>query len=109
VPALLLVSFRTRLAPDAQERRLWLWIAVLSLACLPLVALASTAIDRVALYFIPLQLFVFSRVPRLATTVRGRTGLVLAVVAYYGAVQFVWLNYAAFSPYWVPYQFMPLG
>jgi hypothetical protein len=106
VPALLFLAFRRRIAPDPQERKLWAWMAVLALACLPLVGLASTAVDRIALYLIPLQLFVFSRIPRLARTVEVRTPLVLAVVAYYTAVLFVWLNYAAHAFAWVPYQFM---
>lgn len=104
VPAVLLLAFRKRLSPDLQERKLWLWIAILALACLPLVGLASTAVDRVALYLIPIQLFVFSRVPRLARTVQTRTPLVLAVVGYYVAVLFVWLNFAVHSQYWLPYQ-----
>lgn len=108
VPAVLLILFRRRLVPDPQERKLWLWIAVFALVCLPLVGLASTAVDRVALYLIPLQLFVFSRVPRLASTVRVRTPLVLGVVGYYAAVLFVWLNFATHAFAWVPYQFMPL-
>lgn len=108
VPALLLILFRKRLAPDPHERKLWLWIAVFALACLPLVGLASTAVDRVALYLIPIQLFVFSRIPRLATTVRVRTPLVVGVVGYYAAVLYVWLNYATHAFAWVPYQFMPL-
>lgn len=107
VPAILLVMFRNRLAPDPQERKLWMWMAVFALACLPLVGLASTAVDRVALYLIPIQLFVFSRVPRLASTVRVRTPLVLGVVGYYAAVQFVWLNFAVHAWAWLPYQFMP--
>ncbi len=109
VPAVLLILFRTRLAPELQERKLWLWMALFALACLPLVGMASTAVDRVALYLIPIQLFVFARVPRLANSVSVRTPLVLGVVAYYAAVLFVWLNYAAHSQYWVPYQLMPLG
>lgn len=108
VPAVLLILFRRRLAPDAQERKLWLWVAVFALLCLPLVGLASTAVDRVALYLIPLQLFVFSRVPRLARSVQVRTPLVLGVVGYYAAVLFVWLNYATHAFAWLPYQFMPL-
>ena len=107
VPAMLLILFRRRLAPDPHERKLWLWIAVFALACLPLVALASTAVDRVALYLIPIQLFVFSRVPRLATTVSTRTPVVLGIVGYYAAVLFIWLNFAGHSQYWLPYQFMP--
>jgi hypothetical protein len=108
VPAVLLILFRKHLAPDMQERKLWLWIAVFALACLPLVGSASTAVDRVALYLIPLQLFVFSRTPRLASTLRVRTPLVLGVMGYYAAVLFVWLNFATHSQYWLPYQFMPL-
>jgi hypothetical protein len=108
VPAVLLILFRKHLAPNLQERKLWLWIAVFALACLPLVGFASTAVDRVALYLIPIQLFVFARVPRLARTVRVRTFLVLGVVGYYTAVLFVWLNFATHSQYWLPYQLMPL-
>lgn len=109
VPAVLLLLFRERLVPDLHERKLWLWIAMFALVCIPLVGLASTAVDRVALYLIPLQLFVFSRLPRLAGTTQTRTPLVLAIVAYYVAVQFVWLNYATHAQFWTPYQFMPLG
>lgn len=108
VPATLLLLFRKHLVQDAKERKLWLWIAVFAIACLPLVGLASTAVDRVALYLIPIQLFVFSRLPRLATTVRMRTPVVLGILGYYTAVLFVWLNFAVHSSYWLPYQIMPL-
>lgn len=109
VPAVLLIVFRRRLVPDHQERKLWLWMAAFALVCVPLVSLASTAVDRVALYLIPLQLFVFPRLLRLAGSAGGRTLLVLGIVVYYAAVQFVWLNFAATAFAWVPYQFMPLG
>ncbi|MCA1713860.1 MAG: EpsG family protein, partial [Gammaproteobacteria bacterium] len=109
VPAVLFLLFRKRLAPEAQERRLWTWMAVFALTCLPLVGLASTAVDRVALYLIPIQLFAFSRVPRLATSVAIRTLLVLGIVSYYAVAQFVWLNYATHAEYWAPYHFMPFG
>lgn len=108
VPALLLIVYRKRLVPDLQERKLWLWIAVFAVVCVPLVGLSSTAVDRVALYLIPLQLFVFARLPLLAASVRTRTLIVLGTVAYYAAVQFVWLNFATHAEYWLPYQFMPL-
>jgi len=108
LPAILLLVYRRKLVPDPQERKLWLLIAVFALACAPLVPLASTAVDRVALYLIPLQLFVFSRLPRLATTIQGRTTLVLGIVIYSAAVLFVWLNFATHAPLWTPYQFMPL-
>ena len=104
VPAVLLILFRRRLAPYPQERKLWLWMAAFALACLPLVGMASTAVDRVALYLIPIQLFVFARLPRLASSVRARTLLVLGVDGYYAAVLFVWLNFATHAQYWLPYR-----
>lgn len=104
LPALLLIAFRRRLVPDPQERRLWLWVALLAVACVPLVTAASTAVDRIALYFIPIQMFVFSRVTRLASASRTRGAIVVSVIAYYAAVLFVWLNFATHSKYWVPYR-----
>ncbi|MGY0611541.1 EpsG family protein [Luteimonas sp. A501] len=108
VPAGLLLLWRRRLEPDPQQQKLWTWIALLALLCLPMVLLASTAVDRVALYLIPLQLFVFCRIPRLAgNNVRLRTLLVLGVIGYYAMVLFVWLNFANHAEYWLPYQFGP--
>lgn len=109
VPAAFLLLFARRLVPDPQERRLWVIMALLAFVCLPLVPLASTAVDRVALYLIPLQLFVFSRLPSLAGSVQGRTLIVVGVAAFYAVVEFVWLHYGVFSSCWAPYHFMPLG
>ncbi|GAA0708267.1 EpsG family protein [Dokdonella soli] len=107
LPAALLLLFRKRLVEDPQSRRLWSLFAGLALACVPLVFMASTAVDRMALYLIPLQLFVFSQLYLLARTTNTRTLIVVGVGVYYAAVQFVWLNYAVDAPYWVPYHFMP--
>ncbi|WP_259303618.1 EpsG family protein [Thermomonas sp. S9] len=104
VPAVLFLIFRKRLAPDRVERKLWVWMALFAIACIPLVSQASTAVDRVALYFIPLQLFVFSRIARLAVAARRKGILVVSVMAYYAAVQLVWLNFATHSQYWIPYR-----
>jgi hypothetical protein len=107
LPAILLLRFPRQLVPDPQERKLWVWMALFALSCVPLVLIASTAVDRVALYLIPLQLFVFSRVPWLAKTARNRGPLVAFTVVYYAVVQFVWLNFATHATFWVPYEFMP--
>ncbi|HEY2345038.1 MAG TPA: EpsG family protein [Xanthomonadaceae bacterium] len=109
LPAMLLVLFGRQLVEDPHERKLWLWMSVMAFICLPLVTMASTAVDRVALYLIPLQLFVFARMPLLAKAARPRTPIVLGVIGYYAAVEYVWLNYAADAGAWVPYHFMPMG
>ena len=55
-----------------------------------------------SLYIMPLQLAVLSRVPlAIASPLTGR----IAVVLYSALVQFVWLNFAQFASFWLPYQF----
>ena len=64
---------------------------------------SSTAVDRVALYLIPLQLFVFARLPDVLGGGRSIRTWVIAIVIYYTAVLIVWLNFATHAFAWVPY------
>lgn len=104
VPALIFLLFRKRLSLDEHTRGLWTWISLIALSFVVLLVVSpsSTAVDRVALYFIPIQLFAFSRLPDLWG---GNTG---PVVAYYALVQFVWLTFAQNAFAWLPYRFYPL-
>ena len=83
----------------------WVWgaMATLSLISLPLVISYSTAVDRMAIYLIPLQVIVFSRLPELILFPRGRKIIILGIVTYYGLIQLVWLIWANYSLCWVPY------
>ena len=105
LPAVILLLFRKQFVWQPAERNLWLSMAVLALVSVAwlLVSSSSTAVDRVALYLIPLQLFVFARLPDMVGRGRGIRTWVIAVVAYYAAVLFVWLNFATHSFAWVPY------
>jgi len=108
VPAMLFLLLRKRLKMEAGERALWFWISAFSLFCVPLVFQASTAVDRVALYFMPIQLVVFSSLPQLVRA-DSRILVRVAVIGFYGLVEFVWLNYAGHREYWLPYQFWPMA
>ena len=83
---------------------LWLWMALAAIGCVFLVGFATTAIDRIALYLTPLQVVVFARLPHLARRHLHPDSTVAGIVLGYGAVLFVWLNYATHSRYWIPYQ-----
>ena len=66
-------------------------------------------VDRFALYSLPLQLAAYAHLPSLAAGHRAGAALIAAaVVAAYGAVLFVWLNYATHADQWLPYRFYPL-
>lgn len=123
LPAMLLLWKRKRFGLTLPQGRLWFWFALSSLTLLGLyfVIPSSTAIDRVALYLLPLQLMVFSNLPEVLGRRRSAAhgpadlpanpangGWVLLVLAYYGAVEFVWLNFATHAFAWLPYRFYPL-
>lgn len=106
LPALIFLPFRRRfqLPPDIQ--RIWTLIAALAVAAaIGLVTVASsTAVDRLALYLIPLQLFVGSRLPdtRLFGISPSQWNQLLILFSL--AVLLVWLLFAAHAQYWLPYR-----
>jgi hypothetical protein len=113
VPASIFLMLRKHFQLRPAQRTFWTWMAVGGLGFVAALTLSpsSTAVDRVALYWIPLQLFVWSRLPNAMGRPDGADGAnelwVYAVVGYSATVHFVWLNYADFANYWLPYQFYP--
>lgn len=103
IPAVLLLTNRGRLGFTEQEETVWRYFAYA--ACtLPILLIAtpsSTAVDRMALYLLPLQVVVLSRAYLLFRS--ARIG-VIAVIAFAFAIQFTWLNFAQHAKYWVPYR-----
>ena len=134
VPAAILLIWRSRFQFTKSEASLWSWFAIISLALqgLFVISPSSTAIDRVALYMLPLQIVVFAHLPNVfgtqgmryqgpravanslnfsamsSITAKNVTSLTAGVLLYYGVVQFVWLNYATNARLWLPYGFYPL-
>ena len=107
VPAVLFLIRSRRLGFPERERRVWRNLALVACALLPMLLLlpSSAAVDRLALYIVPLQLAVLSR-PRIVM-VSERLGTVV-IICYAAAVQFTWLTYAHHARYWVPYHFWPV-
>ena len=106
LPALAFLPFRRRfrLAPITQ--RIWTLISLLAvLAAIGLFTVASsTAVDRLALYLIPLQLFVGSRLPDTRLFGIPPNTWTQLLVAFSLAVLLVWLLFAGHSKYWLPYR-----
>jgi hypothetical protein len=110
-PAIIYLLMRNRFGFSENEQRLWRNFAISAVLAVVLLfsMSSSTAVDRMALDLIPLQLVVLGRLPDALS--RNRTsGLVIAFVIFYSAaVQFVWLNYATHSEDWLPYRVFPFG
>lgn len=97
---------KSRLDLNETERRVWGNFSLAAVAALILLLIlpSSTAVDRMSLYIMPLQLAVLSRMPlAIGSSITGR----IAVVGYSALVEFVWLNFAQFASFWVPYRFYP--
>jgi len=102
--AIIFFIYRKQWKYKYRDQLIWVVFSVVSLIMLPLTFVISTTIDRVALYLLPMQFIVLSRVPLLINDIYYRTLFVIGVVLIYIGVMFVWLNYGKFSGYWVPYQ-----
>jgi len=106
LPGVLLLLWPRQFALTAQQLRLWRAMAFTALGCavaLVLLPSNSTAVDRIALYVIPLQLVVGSRLPGSRLFGIHQSQLLLAVLAFSVAVEFVWLNFATHASGWLPY------
>jgi hypothetical protein len=112
LPATIFLIFRKKFGLTADEFSLWRNFSLGAFAALALLLLtpSSTVVDRLALYLVPLQLVVFSRLPDLfGSNGRSNGQLTLAVIAYSALVQFVWLTSATNAEFWLPYKVFPIG
>jgi hypothetical protein len=105
IPSTIFLIFRRRFVMSDEDRVFGTGLAILGL--LFVVALlaspSSTAVDRMALYVIPIQMFVLGRLPG-AFGKGSYQGLVLAVILYSFAVMLVWLLFADNANAWLPYK-----
>jgi EpsG family len=103
--ALILLRWR-HFGASERVRSVWVLVASANMAALAALYLSpsSTAVDRVALFFSPVQMAVLGEFRDLVPT--GERGVMLVrllLVAIAASVQVVWLVYATHAAYWVPY------
>lgn len=106
IPSFLFLMFYSKFNIPQREMRLWYWISLFSIFLFLVFPVfpSSSALDRIALYLLPVQIAVFSyfaddftRNPSMAPLIR------ILIIGYYAAVQFIWLNFASNSSSWIPY------
>lgn len=107
IAAILFMMLHKRIELPSFQKSFWFVCSILSLLAVPalLFSSASSGIDRISLYLIPLQIILYARLPYiLGERVKALPSVLIAVVIYCFLVQFVWLNYASNAYYWVPYK-----
>ena len=101
-----LLLLRDRMGLTPYQRSFWTYAALLAFVSVLalLLASASSGVDRISLFLIPMQLVALSRLPTAwARTPATRATITFGVIAYSFAIQFVWLNYASNAFAWLPY------
>jgi len=110
LPAVVFLLLRMRFGLGAAAQGFWTWMSIGALLFVPALVFSpsSTAVDRVALYWIPVQIYVWSRLPQ-AISVGPRLEQFVrqAVIVYSLAVLLVWLLFGDHSFAWLPYKFYP--
>lgn len=105
-PALIFIMFNRRFNAKPSENVIWLGFSWAGVACaIALFALnSSTAVDRIALYCIPLQMYVGSRIPDIKLVKCNPRLLTFLIILLAFSIQFVWLNFAVTAFAWLPYR-----
>lgn len=110
IPAAIFLAFNKRFKIDPNIRGFWVWMAWFALLFVVILMLSpsTTAVDRVALYWIPLQIFVLSRLPdAFGSPGRRNPVWVASIVTYSATVMLGWLVFADMAHAWLPYRFYP--
>ncbi len=103
LPSLLFFVLRKQWKKEFKDYSFWAMLALGSIISFFFVNFASTAVDRIALYFTPIQVIVYARLPYMLRTKYSEKVTTSAILVVYLMVLYVWLNYAVHSRFWVPY------
>lgn len=108
LPAILYIAIRHRLHLPRDMHRFWmvLSVAALMFPALIIISPSSAAVDRIGKYLIPLQLFVYSHLPRLfKKEVDIRILSVSLLCIYLFLYQALWFYQSDLaSTFWIPYR-----
>jgi hypothetical protein len=106
LPAIIFLLFRRRFRLPPAIQRIWSLVSILVvLVAISLFTVASsTAVDRLALYLIPIQLFVGSRLPDTRLFGLAPASWTQILIAFSLAVLLVWLIFAVHAQAWLPYR-----
>ena len=101
--AIVFFIFKKRWGIAYKDSNLWNLFSIFVLLLLPLVFVVSTAVDRIAIYLLPMQIVIFPRVLVLISNHNTRHLFLVSILTMYALTLYVWINYATHSVYWLPY------
>jgi len=94
---------------NPMQRKIYITLSVVSLLFIPIlmVSPSSTAADRIALFLLPIQMYILSQLPISVKSWGLKYFAIAGILLTYATAMFVWLNFSVWRSYWIPYKFYP--
>jgi hypothetical protein len=111
IPAVYFLLNSKKFSAELHERVLWRNLALIALICVPLMLIvpSSTALDRVSLYVIPLQIYVLARIPTmLSASAKEYLVTTIGIIGLLAGVMLVYFTFSSHGEYYIPYQLYPI-
>jgi hypothetical protein len=108
LPGAIFLIFRKQFGLQSSALLAWTALSAAAVAAVPAVLLfaSSTVVDRLGLYLLPVQCFVYARVPdALARSNQQRQLFAVGILLLYLVVFFTFANYGDHAASWFPYRF----
>lgn len=104
IPSLFYLLFRRSWQRANGENELMDSLAVASVIALPALAISSTGVDRLSLYFWPIAMYVWAGLPALASQSVTRVAIRVLIITGSMALGLSWLLFANSSHAYLPYR-----
>lgn len=108
LPGAIFLIFRNQFALTGSSRLVWMVLSAAAILAVPAVLFypSSTVVDRLGLYLLPVQCFVYARLPdALAKNNQQRLLFAIGILLLYITAFFVFISYGDHAASWVPYRF----
>ena len=108
LPGAIFLIFRKQFGLTGSPQLAWMALSAAAILAVPAVLLypSSTVVDRLGLYLLPVQCFVYARLPdALAKNAQQRLLFAVSILLLYITVFFTFMSYADHAESWVPYRF----
>ena len=105
IPSLIFLKYSKYIEDNDYLRQYFKLISYASIGLLALLFLvpSSTVIDRLALYFIPIQLLVYPNLNRIPISINNHKLPLTIIIIYSFLVLIYWVIFSNHSNYWLPY------